>query len=78
MTNIPIEALKLNWRITRKLRKNGIPLVNILVKKTESDLWNDCGLNRHEIDEIKSKLLGMELTLRMCDDDLLYLVLEDE
>lgn len=75
---MPIDELKLNWKITRKLRKSGIRFINLLVSKTEGELWNDCGLSRLEIDEINCQLLSMGLTLKSCNDDLQYLTLEDE
>ena len=76
MTNIPIEELNLNWRIVRKLKKSGIHLVNILIKKSEGDLWNECRLSRVELDEINRKLVSIGLTLKFIKDDATHLILD--
>ena len=77
MTNIPIEKLNLNWRIVRKLKKNGIHLVNTLIEKSEGNLWNECRLSRIELAEINRQLSGIGLTLKLENDNASHLILED-
>ena len=76
MTNMPIEELNLNWRIVRKLKKNGIHLVNTLIEKLEGDLWNECRLSRVELAEINRQLIGIGLSLKLDKDDITYLMLD--
>ena len=63
-----IEELELSVRSSNCLRRANIDTVEKLTQKTEEDMIKVRNLGRKSLNEIKSKLAGMGLSLAQDDD----------
>jgi len=64
-----IDDLDLSVRSSNCLRRAGINTVEELCQKTEEDMMKVRNLGRKSLDEVKKKLLDLNLSLRKSDED---------